>query len=136
MREIAKDGFDNGRIQLSAPQCRDVTEYLIEHSATTKLPLDLRMQGHGYCDFYAHDQGQTTTHWQQLLQTRLQERPVVDVPVPKKMEMNEELDLLERLLTEFPETAKERFMEATGFSSATYGRRLKKLRGRRRRIAA
>ena len=74
MRKIARNGFQHGEQSMTSQECQDVCEYLIAESQTRLCHLDMRLLDNGFRDYLQWKAGHSTSHWQELVATRLDGR--------------------------------------------------------------
>lgn len=102
MRKIARNGFQHGEQSMTSEECQDVCEYLVAESQTRLCHLDMRLLDNGFRDYLQWKAGHSTSHWQELVATRLDGRRDEVVFSPKDRQQDEDLRALEAVLTQSP----------------------------------
>src|SRR5262249_8441385 len=77
MRSVALEGFRYPPDYVPPKQCLTVAEYIIDRMRALDRPLDMRLFVNGVKDYLQHRAGHSDTHWQDLLDTRLNETTVL-----------------------------------------------------------
>ncbi len=125
MRVIAEGGYEHKLGSLSAGQCEEVLEVVLARSRALRRALDLRLLVNGFHDRLQFENGDSTTHWETLLEARMREGAVKETRAGKKAG---EVSFLRGLPPGL--SREERFKawrEATGKSEQAMYRRLKEL---------
>jgi hypothetical protein len=76
MRSLAQKGFEHQDRVMTPAECLEVCEFLIEQSRSLHRPLDMRMLVNSFMDFLAWQDCDAGCHWQDMVATRLKERPI------------------------------------------------------------
>ncbi len=77
MRSVALEGYRYGADRLTPNQCLEVADYIIEKFRGLNRNLDMRLLVGGWHDFIQWKTNLATTHWHELVETRLKETTVV-----------------------------------------------------------
>ena len=135
MRSVALKGFDHQGRVLASAECRVVCEFIIEQSRSLHRALDMRLLVNGLMDFLAWEEGDTGCHWQDMVATRLKERPITFAVQP---DFGTRADRRRRelaIVREIAATTSDRderlrlWVKTTGKSQATLYRRLAEIGG-------
>jgi hypothetical protein len=73
MRKVAADGYSDGKISISAEECREVTEFLLKECKRAACPLDLRLQVRAFRTYVQWAADCTVTYWQDLISAMVRE---------------------------------------------------------------
>jgi hypothetical protein len=76
MRSVARKGYEHLDKQVSAKDCAEICEFIIEQAHALQRPLDMRLLVGSFDDFLQWDDADAIVHWEDLVRTRLRERAV------------------------------------------------------------
>lgn len=124
MRKVSAQGYVNGQYQLTADDCFDVCDFIVEQAEQSQMPLHMRSLIHGFNDRCSFDAGVTKTHWTDMIRSHLQEQ-VVPKAEPRSVRVLRELSLLRSIYERTDDKAERQrlFRRSTKLSRATYHRR-------------
>ena len=120
MRLLASKGFAD----LSSEECQEVAEFVIVETREYELRLDLRHLTKAWQDFRQDKHGKSETPWQDLVRTSLQKsvfEPVI--PMSKRDEIEQQVDLVSRLVDQYPGDTNRQWQESGLKRSTFYDRR-------------
>jgi len=81
MKEIALRGFPANQNLLEPAECVEVVDFILQESSRTKRPLDLRLLSNCFGDRLLVENGEAGCSWQDLVASRIVERPSVVNPI-------------------------------------------------------
>ena len=76
MRGLAMKGYASRGIILTAEECLEVVNVVIELSRRAKRPVDLRLFVNGVMDRLQFEAGHSQTHWLDMLESRVKQRSI------------------------------------------------------------
>jgi len=138
LRGLAKVGWPvHGEERLVQPaDCAEVTEFVIEQSRKIGCRLDMRtVLDKGLPDFLQYRNGQTETHWKDLILSTLHGTVEMAKYAPKHLSKKEKMEADKNVLREIfsrggaRKRMAEEFKKRTGWAESTFFRRLGKIRG-------
>src|SRR5262249_18582129 len=133
MRSVSLQGYVHTGKRLLPDECLKVCEFVIEKSASLHRRLNMRLLVNSFMDYLQWIEGDAGCHWQDLVASRLHERPTtfrVEVSRLTRAERSrQELELARRIRdTTADRTERLSLWEKeTGKSEQTLYRRLEKL---------
>src|SRR5262249_1739457 len=71
MRDVARLGYQYGTDYIGPVQALEVVKWLIDRMRSQNLALDMRLMIGGFHDYLHWRSGQTGTHWEDLLESRI-----------------------------------------------------------------
>ena len=124
MRKRALDGFED----MSAAECWEVVEYVVEQSRRCEYRLDLRHMEHGWQDYRLWKNGESfDIHWKELIASSmsriLEEDEILPFPVNKADEIKAQREIVQRAVEMFPGNRPKQ-IEYTRLAKRTFDRRL------------
>jgi hypothetical protein len=134
MRSVSEEGFrvllqQRGLRSMSPAECQEVCEFLIAEILPLARNLDMRLLVNAFRDYLQCQDGETGTHWKDLVRSELQQQ--VTVPESRADRLAREQQVA-REIADLPGlSAAERerlFTEKTGTSGRGYRRRLEEAR--------
>jgi len=128
MRSQALKGFQD----MSAEQCREVVEYVVEQSRRCEYRLDLRHMEHGWQDYRLWKDGESfDIHWKELIASGmsriLQEDEILLFPVNKADEIKAQRETVRLAVETFPGN-RQKQVEFARLAKRTFDRRLGELK--------
>lgn len=134
MRVIALRGWSRDDVQMTPTECHVVTEYLIGESCRIGCDLDLRLLlDKAFPDYVQYRNGQTESHWKDLLSTTLLEE-LIDLKHPLRRlgradRKAAEQQIVRELVARYPSRPDQlvAWREQTGKSDRAFYRRLEEL---------
>jgi hypothetical protein len=100
MRRIACQGWEEKGVRLTPRECSQVAEFLIAESTRLNYRLDIRhLVEKGFPDFLQWRDGETESHWKDLVTTTLEEA-VAELrhPLPNRQSRKEQLEEAHRIV--------------------------------------
>lgn len=133
MRKIAALGHSRGGDSLAPSECREVCEYIIDECLGLNRQLDLRLFINSLSDYGQWRDCQSGCHWQDMVSTRVKERPTTIKEARsvtyRQDEKTRELELARELESVVDrDERRERWTAETGKSEQTLYRRLQQVR--------
>jgi hypothetical protein len=135
MRSVSEQGFrlllqQRGLRSMSPAQCQEVCEFVIAEILPLSRNLDMRFLVNAFRDYLQHGDGETSTHWQDLVRSELKQQVAVPESRTDRLARERQIALEIAALPELSAAERERlFKEKTGTSGRGYRRRLKEARG-------
>ena len=128
MRSQALKGFED----MTATECWEVVEYVIEQSRRCEYRLDLRHMEHGWQDYRLWKDGESfDIHWKELIASSmsriLQEDEILQFPINKADEIKVQRDMVRLAVETFPGN-RQKQIEFTRLAKRTFDRRLAELK--------
>ena len=124
MRHLAQQGYRLGDQSISPCRCLEIAETVISRCLVSNRNLDVRLLVNAFRDFMQHRAGHSVTHWEDLLDTRLQEGTTAGLSRAERLE-NERQIALRISQMDVPTAERERlWREATGRAMDAYYRAL------------
>jgi hypothetical protein len=141
MRQMSRKGYENPEgHRLTAGECVAVTEHIIAQCQGLDRALDLRLVINSYDDFLQWSDGESGVHWQDLVSSRVRQRPAgIRSPVEiaetghtreaAAARQHADLDIAREIAaaTSDPKIREQMWKERTAKSRATLYRRLAEL---------
>ena len=129
MRRIASQGHRHGQDFLSPEECVEVAEDIIARSNRLQRNLDLRLLVNTFNDRLQWANGDSETHWRDMLRSRMQERVVAPAGnyVPRSVQKANELEIARRVANLPRQERFATWKKETGKSESAMYRRLKEL---------
>jgi hypothetical protein len=126
MRKIAAGGHRHGPHTLPPQECLEVVRAVVGRSQKMKRNLDLRLMVNAFRDRLQWENGEAETHWEDLLESRMQEKVVAPARGPglKAQEHARELDVLRRIIHLPRQERLDAWKRETGKSQPTMYRRM------------
>lgn len=127
MRDLASTEFQDGNLALSAAKCGEVCEFILAEAAKADIRPNLRMFVNACRDRSCWEFGDTETHWQDLVLSRIKEDAAsVRKPKSKAEKIQREFEILAELAgkARLKKDLVRHFAEVTGLSKATAYRRV------------
>lgn len=140
MWSICNKGYHSCEQEMTPSECGQVCEFLLERCTALGLRPDLRMLvDKAFADFVLWRQGDTETHWEDLVNSSLEDQLVtLTHPVTKNKQQEEadELRLLQDLLKTVDDyaTRVNLFCRRTGKTIRTYQRRMRQIKERAKQV--
>jgi hypothetical protein len=132
MKSLAMEGYIYGRDMALPADCVMVAEYIIDHMRKVNRPLDMRLYVNGMRDYLQWRRGEAKTHWEALLQTRINETCIVH-EAPAEVAAREATVALEISVMDLSQAEKLKlWCERTGKSERAYWRALDRARNPRK----
>jgi hypothetical protein len=141
MRDVARHGHNSERGQISAPECVDIIEHVINLAAELQCELDLRWAIHAFNYYLVHVDGEGSTDWRDALRFHMInsvtffEHNRSSVPeattqsnVGREETIKREVEIARQIDSAAGLSADEkvrRWVQSTGRSRPTYFRRLR-----------
>jgi len=134
MRSVSEEGFrvlleKRDLKSMSPAQCHEVCEYLIGEIHSLARNLDMRLLVNSFRDYLQYHDGETQTHWKDLVKSELEQQVVVPESQPQRLARERQLALEIAAMSDLSAAERERlFHEKTGTSGRGYRRRLQEAR--------
>jgi hypothetical protein len=134
MRSVSEDGFrvllqQRGLKSIKPAQCLEICEYLIAEINSLAKNLDMRLLVNACRDYLQYHDGETKTHWQDLLKSELKQQVVVPESKPERLVRERQIALEIAAMPGLSGAEREKlFTEKTGTSGRGYHRRLEECR--------
>jgi hypothetical protein len=134
MRSVSDEGFrvllqKRDLKSMSPAQCHEVCEYLIREIHSLSRNLDMRLLVNSFRDYLQYEDGETLTHWKNLVQSELKQQVVVPEPRSERLARERQIALEIAAMPDLSSADRERlFTERTGTSGRGYRRRLQETR--------
>jgi len=117
----------NGYKELSADQCSEVVEFVIDEIRASGRRLDLRHMTKAYEDRRQWENGDAATNWMNLVRTNLQKMMRTELVVPSKWEqMEDERTRVREAVALYPGDTR-RQMDSVGLKKSTFYKRLREV---------
>ena len=135
MRSVAGEGYTHEGQELSPDECSEVCEFLVAQSRSLHRTVDMRLLVNGFMDYLAWRECDAGCHWNDLVATRLKERPTTFGVRPNLGTRAERLQREREIAREIAGATgdrQERFRlwkEKTGKAESTLYRHLKEIGG-------
>lgn len=128
MRSISLNGYRHGGMTMSPAEASEVCEFVIKHSLQLERNLDLRLLVNSYKDYLQWQEVSSGCVWQDMVMTRINERPTDVGPYQTVAQRDEsrqrELQIAAEI-RQLPRGERARqWLEQTGKSEQTLYRRL------------
>jgi len=123
MRHLANDGH----VDLSSDECREVVEFVIDETRHFDLRLDLRHLTKAWQDYRQHKDGWSKTPWKDLVRTSLRKfaaEPII--PLSKQDEIEVQRQKVREAIRRFPNDRNAQ-IESSGLKKSTFYVRLKEV---------
>jgi len=135
MRDIASRGWPAGSPTITPIECMYIADFLIEESQKRGYRLDLRLLvDKAFPDYLQHRDGQTETHWKDLVRATLDEQLIFlqhtqAGPKTRQATKETEHEIVRKLVAEHAARHDriDAWMKLTGKSERAYYRRAKEL---------
>jgi hypothetical protein len=129
MRQVASKGHRHGIHTMSAEECREVADEIIERSTKLGRNLDLRLLVNGLQDRLQWSNGSSGTHWKDMIDSRMKGRagPPTGEYENRAERKERELTLVRRIAHLSPQERLEVWKLETGKSQQAMYRRLAEL---------
>lgn len=127
MKQICLDGYRYGDDYLTPDECWEVCVRIVERLAILQRALDLRLLMNGFRDFLQWRTDNSRNHWHNLLESRMQQKPVFKYKSRAEIKADEAriaADIYTRGLSTAKAVAL--WKEKTGLDQAAYYRALKR----------
>jgi hypothetical protein len=134
MRQVSEEGFrfllqQRGLRSMSPKQCKEVCEFLIAEILPLARSLDMRFLVNAFRDYLQHQDGETRTHWQDLIRSELKQQATVPESQADRLARERQIALEIAALPSLTAAERaQRFNERTGTSIRGYRRRLQEAR--------
>jgi hypothetical protein len=134
MRSVSEQGFQVLLQQrdlraMTPDQCAEVCEYLIAETHSLARNLDMRLLVNSFRDYLQYQDGQSQTHWQDLVKSELRQQATVPESRSQRLVRERQVALRVAALPGLSGAERERlFQEQTGTSGRGYRRRLEESR--------
>jgi hypothetical protein len=135
MRSVSEEGFrvllqKRDLKEMTPAQCREVCEYLIDQIHSLSRNLDMRLLVNSFRDYLQFLDGETQTHWNDLVKSDLKQQVVVPESRSERLARERRIALEIAAMPDLCAAERERlFKEQTGTSARGYRRRLNEARG-------
>lgn len=126
MRSVAEAGYIYGPNSLTPAECGKIVEWIIKRMRSQNQSLDMRIMVGGFHDYIQFKTGQSQTHWEDLLETRIKRQTIMYKRRAERIA--EEKEIAEEIMAmKIPVKETERlYKERTGKSLRAMYRRLTK----------
>lgn len=107
MHSVAAKGWDSPKGKMTAKECQDVATFLIEESHRSSVRLDMRhLVDKAFSDFIQHRNGDSESHWKDLIRSTLQEQVVElkhtpTAPIGRRVQKVSEHEIIRQIKAEF-----------------------------------
>jgi hypothetical protein len=134
MRSVSEEGFrlllqQRGLRSMSPAQCEEVCEFLIAEILPLARNLDMRFLVNAFRDYLQFLDGETMTHWKDLVRSELKQQVTVPESRAERLARERQVALEIAALPGLAAAERERlFQEQTGTSGRGYRRRLEEAR--------
>lgn len=120
---------------MTAKECQDVATFLIEESHRSSVRLDMRhLVDKAFSDFIQHRNGDSESHWKDLIRSTLQEQVVElkhtpTAPIGRRVQKVSEHEIIRQIKAEFKSVKdqKAEWIERTGKTERAFYRRLQEM---------
>jgi hypothetical protein len=130
MHDIAAKGHRHGDYKLTPDECLEVVHEVVSRFQNLQRTPDIRLLINGFKDRIQWASGSSTTHWKDLLESRLREQmvPVSDRYLPRSERKLEEQAIARRIMHLPPQERLQVWNQETGKSQPALYRRLAEVR--------
>lgn len=110
MRFEATKGLED----MTAAECRDVAEFILDESRANDFRLDLRYMKKGFQDFRQHKHGNASRPWKELIRSSMKQifRPAPIVVLSKHEQIDREREDVRKLMQAYPEDTTRQIAES------------------------
>jgi hypothetical protein len=135
MRSVSDEGFrlllhKRGLGSMSPEECHEVCEFLIAEILPLARNLDMRLLVNSFRDYIQFQDGETSTHWKDLVRSELKQQVTVPESRAERLARERQIALEVAAIPDLSAEERERlFTERTGTSGRGYRRRLQESRG-------
>lgn len=120
MRQLASQGYED----LTADECMEVAEFVIEETRSNDQRLDLRHLSKAWQDFRQAKHGKSRTSWQDLVRTSLRKQiNEAVIPMSKAEDIEHQRKLVQELTEKYPHDRAKQLAEWPHSKSLFYQRR-------------